>query len=807
MIRPTFDNRRPDIGFVPGEVANRVHGPRRIELLAGLCLTAVALGAACPATHAQANEWAWMAGTDTSCNECGTPTVYGTLGVPDAANSPGYRDSAAIWTDKSGNFWLFSGEALDSNGLDGHPNDLWEFNPATEEWTWMGGSKTLACSEGCSSPAVWGKKGTPAAANIPLGRQEAATWTDNGGNLWLFGGGGTPADGLGAYYMNDLWKFDPSTKEWTWVAGSNELENNSGPSGVYGTLGVPATGNTPGNRMMSATWIDKKGNLWLFGGLGVIYNPGFSYITWNDLWEFNPSTLEWAWMGGSKPSGSISERAGVYGTQGVFAPANIPGSRSDAVSWVDKAGNFWLFGGAGYDSTQNFGYLNELWEFNPSTLEWAWMGGNSTIGPYGRRGVYGQRGIPAAGNIPGGRNDATAWTDSSGNFWLFGGMGEDSTDDAGLLNDLWEFNTSSLEWTWIDGSKTVPCGYCAVPGVYGKLGTPARGNVPGGREATANWTDKSGNFWFFGGMGGDASGVSGDLNDLWTYQPAAPPPAAAMPAFKPGTGTYITVQSVTLSDATKGATIYYTTDGKTIPTKTTGTPYTAPITVSTTETIMAIAVAPGYGDSAVASAKYTMNLPVAAAPTFKPSAGVYGEEQWVALASGTKNAVIFYTTNGAAPTVSSTKYTGPILVRSSETVKAIAAHAGEANSAVSSAEYTLAGSPEVITGVATSTPGSQPADSATLTASVNDFGAAAHVWFRWGGSSTALNSSTAKMTLAGSMNAQSVSATITGLTGTITYYFQPVASSMGGTSYGAIQSFVAEAGAQAKRSASTMGAK
>ena len=39
-------------------------------------------------------------------------------------------------------------------------------------------------------------------------------------------------------------------------------------------------------------------------------------------------------------------------------------------------------------------------------------------------------GTPAAGNISGGRYGASSWTDSSGNFWLLGGVGYDANDTA-----------------------------------------------------------------------------------------------------------------------------------------------------------------------------------------------------------------------------------------------------------------------------------------------------------------------------------------------------------------------------------------
>jgi hypothetical protein len=50
-------------------------------------------------------------------------------------------------------------------------------------------------------------------------------------------------------------------------------------------------------------------------------------------------------------------------------------------------------------------------------------------------------GVPSAGNVPGGRMDASAWLDESGNLWLFGVSTQDAaTHKFSALNDLWEFN-------------------------------------------------------------------------------------------------------------------------------------------------------------------------------------------------------------------------------------------------------------------------------------------------------------------------------------------------------------------------------
>jgi hypothetical protein len=149
---------------------------------------------------------------------------------------------------------------------------------------------------------------------------------------------------------------------------------------------------------------------------------------------------------------------------------------------------------------------------------------------------------------------------------------------------------------------------CGHAGVYGTRGLPAAGNLPGGRSVSSAWIDHGGNLWLFGGTGYDGNGTFGTLNDLWKYQPAnAIQVPAATPAFSVTPGTYTAIQTVSISDSTSGATVYYTTDGTT-PT-TNSTAYTVPITVSQTETISAIAVATGYSQSVVATAMYTINLP------------------------------------------------------------------------------------------------------------------------------------------------------------------------------------------------------
>jgi hypothetical protein len=109
------------------------------------------------------------------------------------------------------------------------------------------------------------------------------------------------------------------------------------------------------------------------------------------------------------------------------------------------------------------------------------------------------------------------------------------------------------------------------------------------------------------------------------------PSAAAMPAFSPAPGTYTSAQAVSLSAATPGATIYYTTDGSG-PT-TSSTQYSRAIPVSGSEVIEALAVASGYTDSSPAKAGYVITPPPVSGPVIPASAiaasGLQALDTWI----------------------------------------------------------------------------------------------------------------------------------------------------------------------------------
>jgi hypothetical protein len=183
-----------------------------------------------------------------------------------------------------------------------------------------------------------------------------------------------------------------------------------------------------------------------------------------------------------------------------------------------------------------------------------------------------------------------------------------------------------------------------------------------------------------------SAAVTGFSGQAVTNRSTAPPLTCATPTASPGAGTYVGTQNVTLSCATGGATIHYTTDGSG---PTTGSPtYSTAISVSASETLKAIAVLTDYDNSGVLSAAYTIEA-ACATPTASPGAGTYYGTHNVTLSTVTGGATIRYTVDGSTPNDSSAVYSAPIAVSASETIKAIATHSGDGDSGVLSAAYTI----------------------------------------------------------------------------------------------------------------------
>jgi gliding motility-associated-like protein len=424
-------------------------------------------------TEAQTpGNWVWVHGSN-SINNSG---VYGTKGAPSPANMPTAAYEACSWTDLSGNFWLFGG----AFGTDA-TNAMWKFDPVVKQWAWMHGPATA------NGLGIYGTKGIPSVNNIPGARGwGVSTWTDLQGNFWLFGGFGYDITG---FYntLNDLWKFNPVTLEWTWMSGSN----TGGSPGVYGTMGIPNSANEPPAIVENhLCWTDSGDNLWLYGGQAA----GFGST--DDLWKYSIATSQWTWISGS--GGSTTNP--VYGPLGVESSSYSPGSRYGYTSFTDPNGYLFLFG------AENFlGSSNDVWRYNPTNNKWAYWGGTNLAYDAGS---YINKCDDNTVNYPEAALEMRAtWPDSCG-FWVFGGF----TFGGQSLNNLWYFNADNKKFTWAKGSN--------IPddaGTYGTQNLSSTTNDPPARNGAVTWNDKNGNLWMFGGE--LDFGLSACYNDLWMYTP------------------------------------------------------------------------------------------------------------------------------------------------------------------------------------------------------------------------------------------------------------------------------------------------
>jgi gliding motility-associated-like protein len=356
-------------------------------------------------------------------------------------------------------------------------------------WTWMKGSQTPG------TPAVNGTIGVPNSANNPPPMIEPAGFTDLQGRFWVYGGSQLSSGAPPSAFQ--MWMFDPSTNNWTWMNGPS---TPLAPAN-YGTQGIPSPTNHPGIRAGVSTWTDQDGNFWLFGNI----NP-FALNNNNDLWKYDVATNEWIWMKGS----NVTNNPGSYGTQGVPAMSNNPSARGRSSNWVDNNGDLWLYGG--YCFCGNNYLLDDVWRYNIASNMWTWMGGsNSSMIPPN----FGVMGVTSPTNTPGGRYSGSTWKDMNGDFWLYSGVSASAFFNQNAISDLWKYSPSSNLWTWMGGSNNV-----FLTDTFDVKCTPNTGYPAACDINPVSWIDDCGKLWQFGGEVRDFTAI-GYTNLLWFYDPAS----------------------------------------------------------------------------------------------------------------------------------------------------------------------------------------------------------------------------------------------------------------------------------------------
>ena len=270
--------------------------------------------------------------------------------------------------------------------------------------------------------------------------------------------------------------------------------------------------------------------------------------------------------------------------------------------------------------------------------------------------VSGEVSLSRYPHLPGGANEATnnAFNGSGKNFKaidsvFYGGMALNTRD-------------SSRPWVSVTNTKTNKA--------YGDSNQPLSGQ----------WTVVSG--MNAGNSGMPPYPTDNYLETIWANPGATT--QVSRPVFVPAAGTYGSAQQVTITCSTKESTIYYTLDGST-PT-TSSTRYTGPIGVSASLTVKALATASGLDPSPVVTAEYRIVNQVEQ-PVISPNGGLFSTPQPVTLTTSTPGAALYYTLDGSTPTASSTPYTGPVLISTTSTLKAVGIRSGYDNSPVATAGF------------------------------------------------------------------------------------------------------------------------
>jgi gliding motility-associated-like protein len=437
--------------------------------------------------------WTWIGGNKTT-NNTGS---YNSKGSPSVNNLPGARMNAVTWKDNNGNFWLFGGEGMvsqkekqtggggsttDGNGTGGNTGGGNSGNG--ENGNNGNGDNGNGNGDDDHSGDKNGNNGHHGEGNNGNGNGNGGSGRNDGHDVEL-----ESDDGL----LNDLWMFSPSTNEWTFVGGTDKLNER----GEYGPLGETSAGTYPGARSQASGWTDNNGNLWLFGGSGYTSKSNVSAL--NDVWKYSTGNRQWTWMNGSKNGNDIAH----FGDKGVFAADNLPRGRHGSATWSDGDGNLWMFGGG-----TNTELYCDLWKYNSQSNQWAWISGSkdSDHAP-----VFKGKGIPDKDGNPGARMMAAGWVDASGNLWLFGGSGYGRQTGTSFVNNLWKYDVATGTWTFVKGEAEV-----LSKAEYGNKGELSNANNPAGTANYASWKDQQGNFWLFGGQSS-----AGFLNQIWKFAPCA----------------------------------------------------------------------------------------------------------------------------------------------------------------------------------------------------------------------------------------------------------------------------------------------
>lgn len=454
--------------------------------------------------------WSWIKGPSAFYNT----GSYGIQGIENPDNNPGYRSQFP--------FWVIDSKVYAFNG------DMWVYNMASGNWTWLGGLQGQAQVNGTTG--VFDTTNNPGGSRIGV-----SCWTHNGG-LYLYGGN-TPLNGN---YMNDVWKYDTTIRQWAiinnnysiwasdtiapasayghnWILGdevyfyggiqssyssesyfmkynitTNHWQRISDGTflPVYGTKNIYADSNFPGARSGGGHWV-KDGKFYLFGGHNAYNTINNSYDNYfNDLWEYDPSLQKWRWIEGD----SMPNRFGVYNNKNATLASSRMGGRSNALFWQNDSLAYFA-NGSGYCFSGKTYSTDDLWKYNKNTGLWTWLSGKNNASAF--RVSY-QQNVTNSNNTPANALPLATWRVGDNVYTYY-------IDDQRWEKTMWKYNVPANSWSLLK----VDTGSYRVPGTKGVF---ANGNWPGKKESATYWV-ANGKLYLFGGLCFE----SGMSNELWEF--------------------------------------------------------------------------------------------------------------------------------------------------------------------------------------------------------------------------------------------------------------------------------------------------
>lgn len=530
------------------------------------------------------------AGTDIDVNhtisyqQVSAPTSGTFDNCMDLAGSTGVTDRTCTYTPTG----TFSGPVnfiykANDGFQDSVANATISILVVSNSWTWENSAAGPANTNVVSQPGTYGVTGTASTANVPGGRQGAVSWVDSDNNFWLFGGEGFGNTTITQGALNDLWRFNPTTKAWTHMSGTTVTFGGMILSSARLGGAASDTEVTPAARRDATGWVVNNGasddDLYMFGGIGPVAATGHIQLINNALENGDQiiindvsftaraaAPIANEFVASDTLANTAIEMArsinssitpSITGVVTAFADGTNPfvilysdivsatlGNALTLTETDNATENFNLSGATlsgGLDTSTTTGFFNDLWKYNTANNSWTLV--QSGIGaptlnhfPIHNQGptFIGNPSFPNTGQDSAGdfgvlvtaatTNVPSTRARAAGDGWVVTGANPELWMMGGQgLDSAGDFGVLNDMWRFDVNTNlwTYMRGDNLINsgGTYGTTGTAAITNQPGGRHGAGTGKDSSGNFVLFGGEGFPSSGGSGLLNDLWKYSP------------------------------------------------------------------------------------------------------------------------------------------------------------------------------------------------------------------------------------------------------------------------------------------------